>query len=106
VFRQDRRLFSRSLGLLAGLVLFSSSPVLAVPTGPPVAEQRPPNSIRLSLTDALSLFLQQNLDVLISKYGIEYSKGQQITARLFPNPVMSIGNLASFTQGHTAGNSG
>ena len=104
---QDRRWVSRSLGVLAGLVLLSPIQVWsATQTGSPAAEQRAPASIRLSLTDALSLFLQQNLDILIAKYGIEYSKGQQITARLFPNPTMSIGNLASFTQGHTAGNSG
>ena len=106
MFRQDRRSTACSIGLLAGLLFLSASQAPAAPPGPPSVEQRPPASIRLSLTDALGLFLQQNLDVLIAKYGIEYSKGQQITARLFPNPVMSIGNLASFTQGHTAGNSG
>ncbi len=106
MFRQDRRWTACSIGLLAGLLLLSASQAPAATPGPPSVEQRPPASIRLSLTDALGLFLQQNLDVLIAKYGIEYSKGQQITARLFPNPVMSIGNLASFTQGHTAGNSG
>jgi cobalt-zinc-cadmium efflux system outer membrane protein len=92
--------------VLAGLLLILPSSIPAAQPGPPAVESRTPTSIRLSLTEALSLFVQQNLDVLIAKYGIEYSKGQQITARLFPNPVMSIGNLASFTQGHTAGNSG
>lgn len=106
MFREDRRWVSCSIALFAGLLFLSASQAPAAPTGPPSIEQRPPASIRLSLTDALGLFVQQNLDVLIAKYGIEYSKGQQITARLFPNPVMSIGNLASFTQGHTAGNSG
>ena len=62
--------------------------------------------MRLGLTDALALFLQQNLDVLIAKYGIEYSKGQQITARLFPNPVASIGTLSSYTQGRTLSTGG
>ena len=52
------------------------------------------------------MFLQQNLDVLIAKYGIEHSKGQEITAKLFPNPVMSIGTLSSFTQGLTPASSG
>jgi cobalt-zinc-cadmium efflux system outer membrane protein len=98
---------SRAFGVLAGLLFFSSIQVWsATPPGPQAPEQRTPASIRLNLNDALALFLQQNLDILIAKYGIEYSKGQQITARLFPNPTMSIGNLASFTQGHTAGNSG
>jgi cobalt-zinc-cadmium efflux system outer membrane protein len=106
VFRKDRRWVSFSIAVLAGLLLFLPSSIPAAQPGPPAVESRTPTSIRLSLTEALSLFVQQNLDVLIAKYGIEYSKGQQITARLFPNPVMSIGNLASFTQGHTAGNSG
>ena len=106
MFRKDRRWVSFSIAVLAGLLLFLPSSIPAAQPGPPAVESRTPTSIRLSLTEALSLFVQQNLDVLIAKYGIEYSKGQQITARLFPNPVMSIGNLASFTQGHTAGNSG
>ena len=106
MFRKDRRWVSFSIAVLAGLLLFLPSSIPAAQPSPPAVESRTPTSIRLSLTEALSLFVQQNLDVLIAKYGIEYSKGQQITARLFPNPVMSIGNLASFTQGHTAGNSG
>ena len=63
-------------------------------------------SIRLSLDDAIALFLRQNLDLLITKFGIEFSRGQQITARLFPNPVASIGTLSSYTQGRTLSNSG
>ena len=78
----------------------------AAPSVHQVAESRPTPSARLSLNDALALFLQQNLDVLIAKYGIEYSKGQQITARLFPNPVMSIGTLSSYTQGRTLSTGG
>ncbi len=62
--------------------------------------------LRLSANDALALFINQNLDVLIAKYGIEYSKGQEVTARLFPNPVVSVGTLSSYTQGHTLSNSG
>ena len=63
-------------------------------------------ALRLSVNDALALFINQNLDVLIAKYGIEYSKGQQITAGLFPNPVATIGTLSSFTQGRTSSSSG
>jgi len=63
-------------------------------------------ALRLSVNDALALFVNQNLDVLIAKYGIEYSKGQQITAGLFPNPIASIGTLSSYTQGRTLSNSG
>lgn len=51
---------------------------------------------RLSLEEALALFLRQNLDVLISSLGVTVAKGQQITARLYPNPILSIGTVGSF----------
>ncbi len=62
--------------------------------------------VRLSIAEAQALFLRQNVDLLIAKYGIDYTKGQQITARLFPNPVASLGTLSSYTQGRTLSNSG
>jgi cobalt-zinc-cadmium efflux system outer membrane protein len=58
------------------------------------------------MNDVLGLFIRQNLDVLIAKYGIEYTKGQEVTARLFPNPLLSVGTLSSYTQGRTLSNSG
>ena len=64
------------------------------------------STLRLSLEETIGLFLRQNLDLLIAKYGIEFSKGQQITARLFPNPVASMGLVSSPVQGRTMGNSG
>lgn len=70
----------------------------------PVAPAVP--AMRLSLDEAVALFLRQNLDLLMAKYGIESAKGLQITARLFPNPVASIGTLSAFTQGRNLGNSG
>jgi outer membrane protein, heavy metal efflux system len=110
VFLDDRRWAARSCcAFIAGILSFSLSQAWsATPPIPPAAEQHvsAQQSTRLSLNDALALFLQQNLDVLIAKYGIEYSKGQQITAKLFPNPVMSIGTLSSYTQGRTLGTSG
>lgn len=65
-----------------------------------------PHVVRLTLNEALALFLRQNLDLLIAKYGIDYAMGQQITARLFPNPVLSVGTLSAYTQGQTAAKSG
>jgi cobalt-zinc-cadmium efflux system outer membrane protein len=73
---------------------------------PSKAGSHAPASVRVSLPEALSLFLKQNLDLLIAKYGIEYSKGQQITAKLFPNPFLSVGTLSSWTQGNTVTRSG
>lgn len=66
----------------------------------------PPGTVRLSMADAVTLFLKQNLDLLIAKYGIDSSQGQQITAKLFPNPVLQVGSNASFTQGNTLAQSG
>jgi cobalt-zinc-cadmium efflux system outer membrane protein len=94
--------------LILSLLISTTSLVSAAPlAAPATGEDRDHTAvIRLSLNDALALFLKQNLDVIIAKYGIEYSKGQQITAGLFPNPVASIGTLSSYTQGRTLSNSG
>jgi len=107
VFLQDRRWAVRWCYAFI-LLTFSPSQVLSATPLPPAVEQQTssPQTIRLSLNEALAVFLQQNLDVLIAKYGIEHSKGQEITAKLFPNPVMSIGTLSSFTQGLTPASSG
>ncbi len=104
-----RRLLLSCL-LLSLSPLTSASPLASVaaqPASPVVAETgQPPALVRLSLNEALALFLRQNLDVIIAKYGIDYSKGQQITAALFPNPVASVGTLSSYTQGRTLASGG
>lgn len=70
------------------------------------ASPTPSSTLRLSLNEAISLFLRQNFDLLIAKYGIEVRKGQQITARLFPNPYVLLGLETSPVEGRTLGNSG
>ena len=57
-----------------------------------------PHTMRLSLDETLAFFLKQNLDLLITKYGIDSFKGRAITAGLFPNPKLSINTLSSYTQ--------
>ncbi|HMU30957.1 MAG TPA: TolC family protein [Nitrospira sp.] len=91
---------------LLGLTLFGSGWVRAAESTTIPAGSFAPPVVRLNLSEAVALFLKQNFDLLIAKYGIESSKGQQITARLFPNPVAQIGTVASFTHGNTAANSG
>jgi len=69
--------------------------------------QAPASSVqRLSLDEALALFLRSNFDILAAKYGVEASRAQQITAALLPNPMLSVGLFSSFTQGCTAGRCG
>ncbi|GJL59112.1 MAG: RND transporter [Nitrospirales bacterium] len=53
---------------------------------------------RLSLDEALALFLRQSLDLLTTKYGIETAEAKRITAGLFPNPEFFIKTLSSYTQ--------
>ncbi|MCP9469399.1 MAG: TolC family protein [Nitrospira sp.] len=62
--------------------------------------------LRLSLDEAVGLFLRRNLDLLIAQFGIEISKGEEVTARLFPNPVVSVGVVTSPVDGRTLSNSG
>ncbi len=63
-------------------------------------------SYKVSLDEAVGLFLKQNLDLLITHYGIDFAKGQQITASLFPNPVLSIGTLGSLANSQPLGRTG
>jgi len=82
--------------------------VLAGPSIDPSSERlshatptSPAQSLQLSLDEAMGLFLEQNVDLLMAKFGVEFSKGQQITAGLFPNPVASVGAVSSPFQGRT-----
>jgi len=74
--------------------LWAKEPVSTIP---PV----PPSSLSLSVSEAVSLFLKQNLDLLMTKYGIDDAKGLAITAKLFPNPIFSLFGGAAFTQQQT-----
>jgi outer membrane protein, heavy metal efflux system len=102
----------RQLRPICYIIVLSVLSVFAYPSSAaspsPALEQATVASkaLRLSVNDALGLFVSQNLDVLIAKYGIEYTKGQEVTARLFPNPLLSVGTLSSYTQGRTLSNSG
>lgn len=104
----------RHLMVLAILAVCSCPPMawsadMAERGGPKEATRVPQtvtNVVRLSLDEALALFLKQNLDLLAAKYGIESAKGLQITARLLPNPVLTIGTLSAMTSGQTIDRSG
>jgi len=93
------------LVLYSGLVV-AGQPVDAEFSTTAKTVSAPMPSIRLSLDEAISLFLQQNVDLLIAKYGIESRRGQQITARLFPNPYALLGLETSPVQGRTLASSG
>jgi len=74
-------------------------PPTAMPKMDPL--RPPPGVLRLTLEQAMALFLKQNLDLIIANYGIDAAKGRQITARLFPNPIVGVNTLSANTQGCT-----
>jgi len=103
----DRQLWPICYIIVLSVLSVSAYPSSAASPSPaPEQDTVASKALRLSVNDALGLFVSQNLDVLIAKYGIEYAKGQEVTARLFPNPLLSVGTLSSYTQGHTLSNSG
>ena len=106
MWRRARAVSFLCIILLASLSAKDGASAAQSVDQPSKAGSHSPASVRVSLPEALSLFLKQNLDLLIAKYGIEYSKGQQITAKLFPNPLFSVGTLGSWTQGNTVTRSG
>jgi cobalt-zinc-cadmium efflux system outer membrane protein len=81
--------------LLVGLV---SHPVLAqgITTGtasPPDARQHPPAPAQkrsITIDDAVSIFLRQNLDLVAARYDIDTAEAEKLTARLRPNPDVGV----------------
>lgn len=102
----DRRLRPICYIIVLSVLSVSADPSSSASPSPALEQATVESkALRLSLNDALGVFIRQNLDVLIAKYGIEYTKGQEVTARLFPNPLLSVGTLSSYTQGRTLSNS-
>ncbi|NGZ11969.1 MAG: TolC family protein [Nitrospira sp. LK70] len=76
-------------------------------TIPKVEPLRPGPAVqKLTVDETMSLFLKQNLDLLLAHYGIDAAKGRQITARLFPNPTLNVNTLSAYTQGCNLTNCG
>jgi cobalt-zinc-cadmium efflux system outer membrane protein len=61
---------------------------------PPQTQQQPsaPSAKRpITISDAVSIFLQQNLQLVASRYDIDTVDAEKLTARLRPNPEISVG---------------
>jgi cobalt-zinc-cadmium efflux system outer membrane protein len=86
------------ISLVASVTMLCGWPAVGKADEP---EYATPQALRLTLNDAQALFLKQNLDLLITQYGITTAKGQEITAQLFPNPVLNVGTMSSMTNGNT-----
>ncbi|MDT7541691.1 MAG: outer membrane protein heavy metal efflux system [Acidobacteriota bacterium] len=60
--------------------------------GTPDARQTPvvPAQRSITISDAVSIFLQQNLQLLAARYDIDTAEAEKLTARLRPNPQLSV----------------
>jgi len=55
-------------------------------------QQEPPTTAkRITISDAVSIFLQQNLQLIAARYDIDTVDAEKLTARLRPNPQVSVG---------------
>lgn len=52
----------------------------------PVAAKR-----SITLDEAVSIFLQQNLELVAARYDVDTAEAEKLTARLRPNPQLSVG---------------
>jgi cobalt-zinc-cadmium efflux system outer membrane protein len=111
--RRGHRQESRRVSYLASLLLLltlTNRPILAQ-EGPPAPSrginadiaamihdhQQPtpaPAKMSITISDAVSIFLQQNLQLVAARYDIDTSDAEKLTARLRPNPQI----VADFAQ--------
>src|SRR5260370_17867221 len=106
--RCRRRQKNRRASSLAGLLLFmvTTHPILAQEKSPepfkginaniaviPGAQQQTASPAKRSITisDAVSIFLQQNLQLVAARYDIGTANAEKLTARLRPTPQSTIG---------------
>jgi cobalt-zinc-cadmium efflux system outer membrane protein len=73
-----------------------SAPVKQILKGslfaPPDTQQTPATPARrpITISDAVSIFLQQNLQLVAARYDIDTAEAEKLTARLRPNPELSV----------------
>jgi cobalt-zinc-cadmium efflux system outer membrane protein len=59
-------------------------------TLPAPQETQGPTKRPITVTDAVSIFLQQNLQLVAARYDIDLADAEKLTARLRPNPEFSV----------------
>jgi cobalt-zinc-cadmium efflux system outer membrane protein len=109
--RQPRHRKTGASVACALLLSLATQPILAQqksPTGPADAQirinadstakfrapQQPPAQTAprsITLADAVQIFLKQNLQLVAARYDIDTAEAEKLTARLRPNPELSVG---------------
>src|SRR3954465_1452190 len=81
-----KSIFLVLLLLLAGAVSAHAqvtSSVTPIPVATPLGRA-------VTISDAVSIFLQQNLQLVAARYDIDTAEAEKLTARLRPNPELSV----------------
>ena len=79
----------RTVLILASSLILSAVTFAQTST---IQQQAPPAPAkRITISDAVSIFLQQNLQLVAARYDIDTAEAEKLTARLRPNPVVSVG---------------
>lgn len=64
---------------------------IAAPPKAPQQTSAPPARRSITITDAVSIFLQQNLQLVAARYDIDTVDAEKLTAQLRPNPEVNVG---------------
>ncbi|HXT63220.1 MAG TPA: TolC family protein [Pyrinomonadaceae bacterium] len=68
-----------------------SSSVGLAPTGPGFPQTSSTAKQPITVSDAVSIFLRQNFQLIAARYDIDTAEAEKLTARLRPNPEVSVG---------------
>src|ERR1044071_2171885 len=71
--------------------LFLSVLTLLAVTGSGIHAQTPTAKRSITLDEAVEIFMRQNLQLVAARYDIETADAEKLTARLRPNPQISVG---------------
>jgi cobalt-zinc-cadmium efflux system outer membrane protein len=81
---------SPTTGVTGSRTAASGTPANTAVLGP--RSQQPSTSARtVTLSDAVSIFLRQNFQLIAARYDIDTAEAEKLTARLRPNPDVSLG---------------
>jgi AcrB/AcrD/AcrF family len=87
-------IFERTIRSLAGLIVTLLALVLT--NQPVLGQDKPPEPTptarrTITISEAVAIFLQQNLELVAARYDIDTAEAEKLTARLRPNPQLNVG---------------
>ncbi len=76
----------RYLIAILNVLIFAVAAISQTATGTPAVRRS------ITISDAVSIFLQQNLQLVAARYDIDSAEAEKLSARLRPNPAITIGS--------------